>query len=123
MRRLAALLGVLTFANLSLVQASGLCPLEGGHLKAPVASASAHHGEHDGYVSPAADETEAVDEAPPPDAGHPSCLMMGPCGLSLDVGGVLTPPEATEHADGVLAHSDAVPASLTTSPDIPPPRA
>lgn len=121
MRLLIALLSVLAFSNLSLVQASGFCPLADGDAHAPAASASGHHGEHEDHgASPSA--TSSVDETPGTDSDHPSCLMSGPCGLSADVGVVITAalPGLT---DGVSAGSDSAPLSLTTSPAIPPPRA
>lgn len=122
MRPLAALLSVLAFANLSLVQASGFCPRAGGDAHAPAMSAGEHHGEHVDHGTLASNGTGFVDETPGTDSGHPSCLMTGPCGLSVDVGVVIAAalPVLT---DGVYAGSDPAPVSLTTSPAIPPPRA
>jgi hypothetical protein len=120
-RALTALLSLVAFANLSLVQASGFCPLAGGDAHAPAASAMGHHGEHVGHGT-GSSNADTIDEAPVTDSGHPSCLMKGPCGLSVDVGRMVA-AALSHHADGVRATLDSALPSLTTSPDIPPPRA
>lgn len=67
---------------------------------------------------------DAVQEHPADDVPHaPDCLMMGPCVLMLDVGRAAISTTAAVPSGRVVAVSDNFPASLTTSPDIPPPRA
>lgn len=123
MRLIVALAGILSFANLSFVQAMGLCPLSGAHQQAAEAS-TAHSGEHAGHAMPVpTDAGSSVNSAPADDTGHPACFMVGPCGVSVDVDRIVDVAGAPIHVEGVRAHSDRTPASLTTAPDIPPPRA
>lgn len=122
MRRLAAALGILAFANLSLVQAGGRCPVAASHEQMATVTSPAHHGEHEGHPVPAANLTETLDESPTEEAGHATCLMTGPCGLNVDLGSVVI-AAALPQRDVVQSGSVALPASLTTTPDIPPPRA
>jgi hypothetical protein len=121
-RRLTSILAFLAFANLSLVQAGGFCPLtlSGAHSADTVAHSTSQHDTHGGHLASAA---ESVGEADlPADAGHASCVMMGPCGLTVDLGRVML-DDADLHHEPVMAVSDTAPKSTSTSPDIPPPRA
>jgi len=125
MRRLIAAIGLLSFANLMVLQGSGACPLSGAtpHESASV-SAPAGHAGHDGHAMAAAMNEEGLQQAPAPDQSHaPACLTMGPCALTLDVGGAVVVATALGQAQRVVAGSDRLPPSLTTSPELPPPRA
>jgi hypothetical protein len=125
MHRLIAAIGLLSFANLMVLQASGACPLSGGtmHESASVSAASEHAG-HDGHAMAASQDLESLQQSPAPDQSHaPACLTMGPCALTLDVSGAAVVAAAVGPAQGVVAGSDRRPPSLTTSPELPPPRA
>jgi hypothetical protein len=125
MRRLIAAIGLLSFANLMVLQASGACPLSGGstHGSTSVSAPSEHAG-HEGHVMAAAVDDEALQQAPASQSSHaPDCLTMGPCALALDVGGAVVVASTVAQAQRVAAGSDTLPPSLTTSPELPPPRA
>ena len=124
MRRLIAALGLLSFANLMVLQASGACPLSGGltHGFRSVSTPSEHAG-HMGHAMAAAVDGESLQQSPASESSHgPDCLTMGPCALTLDVGGAAVVANAVAHPQRVTAGSDRVPPSLTTSPELPPPR-
>lgn len=125
MRRLIAALGLLSFANLLLVQGSGACPLSGGLTDGSGSvSAPAGHDGHDGYVMAAAANEESLQHSPDSESSHaPRCLTMGPCALTVDVGSVVIVAGTSADAQRVVAGSDRPPPSLTTSPELPPPRA
>jgi hypothetical protein len=122
MHRLIAAFGLLSFANLMVLQGSGACPLSG---VAPHESASVSvQTGHAGHAMAAATDEEGLQQPPAPDQSHlPACLTMGPCALTLDVGGAVVVATAEGHAPPVVAGSDRLPPSLTTSPELPPPRA
>lgn len=123
MRRLIAAIGLLCFANLVFVQASGACPASTDRASDRIASGPADHSGHGAHGTAPADADGAIDQAPPADSGHPTCLMMSACVLPIDVGRKSADAELRVHPDGVFAASEQVPPSRTTSPDIPPPRA
>lgn len=126
MRRLIAALGLLSFANLVVLQGSGACPLSGGltHGTRSVSAPSGQAG-HQGHAMAATVDEEALQQVPASPSPHapPDCLTMGPCALALDVGGVVVVATPAVHAQRVVAGSDRLPPSLTTSPELPPPRA
>ena len=125
MRRLIAALGLLSFANLMVLQASGACPLSGGstHGSRSMSVMSQHSG-HEGHAMAGAVGEEALQPSPASPSSHePGCLMMGPCALALDVGRVDVAANTVAQAQRVPAGSDRLPPSLTTSPELPPPRA
>ena len=125
MRRLTAAIALLAFANLVFVQGSGACPLSGGSTHgSDVAASPAEHSGHEGHALTSAPVEEALGQAPSPDTPHPpSCLTMGPCALTLDLSGVVVATATVGASQGVVARSDRLPPSLTTSPELPPPRA
>jgi len=72
----------------------------------------------------AAVDDEALQQSPASPSSHePGCLMTGPCALALCVGGAVVVANTVARAEGVAAGSDRLPLSLTTSPELPPPRA
>jgi hypothetical protein len=125
MRRLIAALGLLSFANLMVLQASGVCPISGGSTHGSTsASTPSEHTGHEGHAMAAAAEDEALQQSPASESSHaPDCLTMGPCALTLDVRDPAVVANAVAHPQWVAAGSDRVPSSLTTSPELPPPRA
>jgi hypothetical protein len=69
----------------------------------------------------AAGDEEALQQSPASESSHaPDCLTMGPCALALDVGGAVVVASTIAHAQRVVAGSDRLPPSLTTSPELPP---
>lgn len=122
MRRLVALLAVFGYANLSFAQAPGACPLTGATHASGAVSEHATDP-HSGHHAPAATDGETVDTTPDADGAHPGCVMAGPCGLTVDVGHVAASSVSVAHNESVVGLSDLLPPSLTTAPDIPPPRA
>jgi hypothetical protein len=123
MRRLIAVIGLMCFANLAFVQASGACPVSDGVSDARIASGPAEHSGHAAHGMPPSDADGAIDEAPPADPGHPTCFMMSACVLPIDLCRTTADAEHRVHADRVVGSSEVLPPSRTTSPDIPPPRA
>lgn len=125
MRRLIAAIGLLSFANLVVLQASGTCLLLGGSTHGPEAtSAMSEHAGHAGHSTAANVNDEALQQAPASQSSHaPGCLTMGPCVLTVDVSRAVTAAAPVQHAHDVAALSDHRPASLTLSPELPPPRA
>lgn len=124
MRRLIAAIGLLSFANLLLVQGSGACPQSGGltHGTESVSAPTGHAG-HEGHVMAAAANEESLQQSPDSESSHaPQCLTMGPCALTIDVGSVVVVASMGADAQRVVAGSDRLPLSLTTSPELPPPR-
>jgi hypothetical protein len=123
MRRLIAAIPSLV-ANLVGLQASGACPLSGGLAHGPESvSATSEHAGHMGHAMAAAVDSESLQQSPGSESSHaPDCLTMGPCALALDVGGAVVVANAVDHAQRVAAGSDRLPRSLTTSPELPPPR-
>lgn len=119
MRRLIACLGLLAFANLVFAQATGACAFasDTAGAVAPAAVDHAMHVAHD--QSPG----EAVDESPATDQTHTACPMMGQCVLTIDVSGASAGTGRLTDGDRVVAVSDRTPTSLTTAPELPPPRA
>ena len=72
----------------------------------------------------AAGDEEALQQSPSSESSHaPDCLTMGPCALTLDMSGMMVVAAKVDKAEGVVAGSDHWPPSLTTSPELPPPRA
>lgn len=124
MRRLIAALGLLSFTNLLLLQGSGACPQSGGltHGSEPVSAPTGHAG-HEGHVMAAAATGESLQQSPDSESHAPHCLTMGPCALTVDVGSVVVAATVGADAQRVAAGSDRRPLSLTTSPELPPPRA
>ena len=124
MRRVIAALGLLSFANLMFVQASGACPVSGGSTHgSEVAASPAEHSGHEGHA-PASAPVEAFGQAPAPGPSHPpACLAMGPCALTVDMSGMVVATASVGTGPGVVGGSDHLPPSLTTSPELPPPRA
>ena len=123
MRRLIAAFGLVCFANLAFVQASGACPVPDGVSDARVASGPADHSGHDAHGTAPSDADGTIDQAPPADPGHSTCFMMSACVLLIDVCRAPAGAEHRVHPDGVVAASELLPPSRTTLPDIPPPRA
>ena len=122
MRRLAALAALLAFANLSVVQARGSCPVVGDRAHGGEVASTAH-SEHAGHAMAVPSDEDVLAQTPAGDATHPACLMMGPCALVIDVERMVVLANGDFHEDGVLRGSDIIPPSPSASPDIPPPRA
>jgi len=123
MRRLIAALSLVALANLIFAQAGSTCPLARGAHHAQQAPAPAA-GMHEGHDMSAMSNHDTAQSAPDRDSTHaPACLTMGPCALALDVIEVVVTVEPRPDAQNVLAGSYRLPPSLTTSPELPPPRA
>ena len=120
MRRLVALLSLLSLANLVFVRGGTTCPLTDHHGGTATATLTGHEG-HDMSAMAGHDMAQPM---PDENSSHtPACLTMGPCALALDIAGAVVMTSTTAHADGVLAVSDHLPPSAALSPELPPPRA
>lgn len=120
MRRLIALLSLLSLANLTFVRGGAACPLNGHHAQhVASASMSGHEGHDMGGMS----NHEMVQPSSDDDAQPPTCLTMGPCALTLAVSDAIDVAYATGPVDRVIAISDHLPPSAALSRELPPPRA
>ena len=115
MRRLIAVLSLMGLTNLVFVQAGSACPLVAmEHATGDSVSGHEGHGEamsHD--VPPMPDETTPHGS---------SCPAMNACVATLDLAAERLATVAVRQPS-VAGGSDDRPASLTPSPEIPPPRA
>jgi hypothetical protein len=123
MRRLVAAVSMLSFASLMLVQVTRECPLSGATSHETVAAESGH-AQHEGHGGSLGATGDAVQSIPDSDTNHESaCLTMGPCQLTIDIGRMVVAASTPGHPAGVMARPDQRPSSLTSSPELPPPRA
>ena len=119
MRRLIAALSLLSLANLVFVQSGSACPLAS---TGPVET-MAMTG-HEGHISGDANRNhEMAQSMPDEDASHTSvCTAMSACVATLDIALERSADIESAHAR-VDSVSDDRPASLSSSPESPPPRA
>ena len=119
MRRLIALFSLMSLTNLVFVQAGSACPLVSApHESAAPTGVHSEHGSSDAPVS-----HEMVHSMPDEGSSHGSpCLAMQACVATLDVATdpVVVVVKRPMRVDGT---SDERPPSLTSTPEIPPPRA
>ena len=120
MRRLVAVLSLFGLANLMFAQGGVPCPLKSHHEAAPAATVMSGHEHHDVNAT----THDAALPMPDETTSHaPLCLTMGPCAVTLDIAGPVTPTSLIAHADRVFAVSDHLPPSAVIAPELPPPRA
>ena len=118
MRRLVAILSLLSLANLVFARAGAACPLSSVE-PSSTEVASGHEG-HD--MSAMALTQEVVQSPDETTSHHSACPAMNACVVSLEVVRE-EPPGLSIQVMHVAGHSDDRPASLTTTPELPPPRA
>ena len=120
MRRLIAVLSLLTLTNLVFVMGSSACPLGGlAHEPETAAVGGAGHAGHDmGASGHQSHQVNADDETQADD-----CLTMGPCALTLDLATADADTAVAAEVARMVAVSDHRPSSASAAPELPPPRA
>lgn len=121
LRSLIAALSLLTLTNLAFVQAMAACPLAHGTTGHAAAQSPDMHTGHPLSAHPG---HELAQSTPDTDSSHHvPCLTMGPCGLTLDVAVIASAAPSPAHAIATIGGPDRLPASPSTAPELPPPRA
>ena len=116
MRRAIAVVSLMAVANFVFAQAGLACPLAtAGHAEVASAGATSHEGHDMGPGESHRPESEPTNET--------GCPPMGPCLVTIDLAISEPAGAGRTHPDRILAGSDQRPASLTSTPELPPPRA
>ena len=125
MRRLIGLLSILTLANLTVVQVGAACSLARGVKQtAGMAAPAAEHAGHDGHAMSAPESVEVAQPGSHTSPTHaPGCLTMSQCAIIIDVTRLGPVASIAGHPSIVVGASDQRPASLASTPELPPPRA